>query len=130
MKRMLLGAALGLMATIAAADPLEGSWRTAPDDNGNTGLVQVGPCADNAALLCGQLVRAFDPNGNQIDSANIGRMIIFDTRQHSGNEYRGKVWAPDRDRTYNSRLVLTGNRLSVSGCALGICREGGVWTRQ
>jgi len=75
-------------------------------------------------------VRAFDADGNQVDSANVGRMIIFDTALHSGNEYRGKVWAPDRDKTYNSRLVLTGNQLSVSGCALGICREGGVWTRQ
>jgi len=39
------------------------------------------------------------------------------------------VYAPDRDREYRSRLRLTGDSLSVSGCRFGICREGGVWTR-
>ena len=86
MKTLLLGAALGLMASAAAADPLQGTWRTAPDDNGNTGLVQVGPCAGDAALLCGQLVRAFDADGNQVDSANVGRMNHLPNiqRLHSG----------------------------------------------
>jgi uncharacterized protein (DUF2147 family) len=41
----------------------------------------------------------------------------------------GKIWSPDRDKTYNGKMQLTGNGLAVSGCVLGICRDGGTWTR-
>ncbi|SLN20343.1 DUF2147 domain-containing protein [Pseudooctadecabacter jejudonensis] len=121
-----LAAIVGL-AGAAAADPLEGMWRTAKDDNGNSGLIQVAPCG---AALCGTLVQAFDANGNQMSSPNVGRQIISQTVAQGGGEYRGKVYSPDRDRTYNSRLQLSGNTLSVNGCVLGICRDGGTWTRQ
>ena len=120
-----LAAALGF-AGAAYADPLEGNWRTPADDNGNSGIVQVAPCG---AALCGTLIQAFDGNGNQMQSPNIGRQIIFDTTPNGDGAYRGQVWSPDRDKTYNSRLQLSGNRLAVSGCVLGICRDGGTWTR-
>lgn len=121
-----LAATIGL-AGAAFADPLEGMWRTAADDNGNSGLIQVAPCG---AALCGTLVRAFDGSGNEMESPNVGRQIISETVAQGGGEYRGKVYSPDRDATYNSRLQLSGNTLSVSGCVLGICRDGGTWTRQ
>ncbi|NAZ35461.1 DUF2147 domain-containing protein [Rubellimicrobium sp. CFH 75288] len=121
-----LAAALALGATAAAAEPLLGTWRTAPDDNGNTGLIQVAPCGD---AICGALVRAFGPDGSDIPSPNMGRLIIWDTRPTGGGEYRGRIFAPDRGQEYASRLRLDGDRLSVSGCVIGICREGGVWTR-
>ncbi len=120
-------AALALSAGAALADPIEGLWRTTPDDNGNYGLIQVAPCGN---AFCGTLVRSFDSNGNEISSAHTGRNIIAETVNNGGGNYRGTVYAPDRDRTYNSRLVLSGNSLSVSGCVLGICRDGGTWTRQ
>jgi uncharacterized protein (DUF2147 family) len=41
----------------------------------------------------------------------------------------GKVWSPDRDKTYSSDMTLSGNSLAVRGCVLGICRDGGTWTR-
>lgn len=121
-------AALGLALSVgaAAADPLEGRWRTIADDNGNYGIIEVAPCG---AALCGTLVEAYDGSGNAV-SGNVGRQIIWDTVAQGGGNYRGKVYSPDRDATYNSRLSLSGDRLSVSGCRLGICREGGVWTRQ
>lgn len=120
-----LAALIGL-AGAAAADPLLGNWRTIPDDNGNSGLIQVAPCG---AALCGTLVQAFDANGNSVQTDNVGRMIISETVAQGGGDYRGKIYAPDRDRTYNARLQLNGNTLSVSGCVLGICRDGGTWTR-
>jgi len=51
--------------------------------------------------------------------------------QGGGDYGRGKIWAPDRDKTYASRMHLEGDRLSVSGCILGgaICRDGGTWRR-
>ncbi len=127
MKRFAIAAALACLATAAAAaDPLEGRWRTAQDDNGNSGIIQVAPCGDK---LCGVLVQAFGPDGQPIQSDNVGRYIIWDTAPSGDGEYRGRVYSPDRDAEYNSKLVLTGNRLSVSGCRIGICREGGVWQR-
>ncbi len=127
MKRIALTiAALAALAVPAMADPLEGMWQTAQDDNGNSGIIEVAPCG---AALCGTLVQSFDSNGNDMASANIGRQIISETVADGEGAYRGKVWSPDRDRTYNSRLQLTGDTLSVSGCVLGICRDGGTWTR-
>jgi uncharacterized protein (DUF2147 family) len=115
-----------LLAGAAAADPLLGRWQTAPDDNGNVGIIEVAPCA---AALCGTLIAAFDPSGAQIDSTNVGRQIIWDTVASGDGEYRGRIYAPDRDKEYNSRLRLAGDRLTVSGCVMGICREGGTWVR-
>ena len=119
-------AALLALAGAAAADPLEGTWRTIADENGNSGLIQVSPCG---SALCGTLVRAFDASGAEMASPNVGRLIISETVAQGDGTYRGKVWSPDRDQTYNSRLTLNGDRLSVQGCVLGICRDGGTWQR-
>lgn len=125
-KIMMTAVAAIIFAGAALADPLEGLWQTAADDNGNFGHIQVAPCG---AALCGTLVKSFDSGGNEIASNFTGRNIISETVARGGGEYRGKVYAPDRDKTYNSRLQLSGNSLSVSGCVLGICRDGGTWTR-
>jgi uncharacterized protein (DUF2147 family) len=121
-----LAAVLGF-AGMAAADPIEGRWRTAPDDNGNSGLIEVVPCGN---AYCGTLIVAYDPSGNSMESENVGRMIISEMQPRGGGEYRGRIYSPDRDRTYNSRVQLSGNTMAVSGCVLGICRDGGTWTRQ
>jgi uncharacterized protein (DUF2147 family) len=127
MKSTLAGIALSLgMAGMAMADPLLGTWRTAPDDNGHTGLIEVVVCGTS---LCGTLVEAFDENGNTMASPNIGRAIIWDTNPTGDGGYRGRIYAPDRDSTYNSSLTLSGNTLQVCGRLLGIQRCGGSWTR-
>jgi len=128
MKTMTLAFVATLMsAGVAfAADPLEGYWRTAKDDNGHSGLVHVKPCG---AKLCGTLVKAYDASGAEIKSDNIGRNIISETVSKGNGDYRGKVYSPDRGKTYNSRLKLSGKALKVSGCVLGICRDGGTWTK-
>ncbi len=126
MKKYLLTAALVAFAGMASADPLEGMWRTAKDDNGNSGLIEVKACG---AALCGTLVKAYDSANKSMESPNIGRKLIWDTVSAGDGEYRGMVYSPDRDAEYKSKLVLSGNKLSVSGCKLGFCREGGVWSR-
>ncbi|MDD7972601.1 DUF2147 domain-containing protein [Roseinatronobacter alkalisoli] len=122
--------AMGLLALFAApalADPAHGLWKTAPDDNGNFGHVQIQTCSNGK--ICGGLVTAFGGNGQQIESPNIGRAIVWDMEAQGDGQYRnGRVYAPDRDRTYNSRMELRGNQLGVSGCVMGICRES-LWTR-
>lgn len=127
MRTLLLSAVMAILAGSAMAEPLVGTWRTANDDNGNSGLIEVKACG---AALCGTLVKSFDSAGKQMESPNVGRKIIWDTVAAGDGEYRGMVYSPDRDAEYKSRLVLNGDKLSVSGCRIGICREGGVWTRQ
>ncbi len=128
MKKFALAAALAVLGTAAfAADPVEGTWKTKPDDNGNFGHVQIKPCG---SAFCGTLVKAFDGSGKQIESPNVGRKIVWDMVAYGDGFYDdGKVYSPDRDKTYNSEMKLNGNSLTVKGCVLGICRDGGTWTR-
>jgi uncharacterized protein (DUF2147 family) len=128
MKRLIAGVicAAGL-AGMAAADPVFGNWRTAPDDNGNTGLIQVQACG---AKICGTLVKAYDGAGAEMASPNVGKRIIWDMEPKGDGAYgNGKVWSPDRDKTYNSKMQLSGDSLAISGCVLMVCRDGGTWTR-
>jgi uncharacterized protein (DUF2147 family) len=122
-----LAAAFAAFATMAAADPVLGTWQTRPDDNGNYGHVEIKACG---SAFCGTLVRAFDGTGAEIESPNVGKRIVWDMVAYGDGVYDdGKVWAPDRDKTYNAEMKLEGNGLTVSGCVLGICREGGTWRR-
>ncbi|MFC2968598.1 DUF2147 domain-containing protein [Acidimangrovimonas pyrenivorans] len=130
MKKLALAALLlaGLAAPVLA-DPVEGTWQTKPDDNGNFGYIQIVPCG---AKYCGTLIKSFGPDGKVLDSPNTGKRIVWDmVAQGNGAYGDGKIWSPDRDKTYSSKMQLTGNKLAVSGCVLGglICRNGGNWTR-
>lgn len=127
MRQLMLAAVACLAAGAAAADPVEGLWKTRPDDNGNFGQVQIVPCG---ARFCGTLVKAFDGTGAEIASPNIGKKIVWDMAAKGSGAYGdGKIWSPDRNKTYSSRMKLTGDTLAVSGCVMGLCRDGGSWTR-
>lgn len=127
MKKLMLTAAMILVAGVAQADPLLGTWKTKPDDNGNFGYVQVKACG---AAFCGTLVKAFDGAGKEIKSDNVGKKIIWDMVAYPDGLYDdGKVWSPDRNKTYDSDMTLKGNSLKVRGCVIGICRDGGTWTK-
>jgi len=127
MKTWLMAAGLCLTAGMAVADPVEGLWQTRADDNGHYGHVEVKPCG---AAYCGTLVRAYDGAGKPIESPNIGRQIVWDMVPKGDGAYGdGKIWSPDRDKTYSSKMALAGDALAVKGCVLGICRDGGTWKR-
>ncbi|MTJ04077.1 MAG: DUF2147 domain-containing protein [Sediminimonas qiaohouensis] len=122
-----LAALMLLWGGAALADPVYGVWRTAPDDNGNSGHIRVQDCGD---AICGRLIQSFDAQGAPMDSPNTGKRIIWGMKAKGGGEYGGgKIWSPDRDKTYNSKMTLNGDTLSVEGCVLFICRDGGTWTR-
>lgn len=126
MKTILTAAAVLLLALPALADPVHGRWRTAPDDNGNSGIIEVDDCGNR---ICGTLIQAMNGQGQTMQSPNVGRRIFWDMEPRGNGQYRnGQVWAPDRDRTYSSRMELRGDQLGLSGCVLMICREQ-VWTR-
>jgi len=128
MKTFMMAAALTFIAGMAqAADKVEGVWQTKKDDNGNFGHVQVKACGP---AFCGTLVKSFDSNGKPLKSPNVGKRIIWDMLSKGDGAYGdGKVWSPDRDKTYSSKMQLSGNNLAIKGCVFGICRDGGTWTR-
>lgn len=127
MKRVILAAVFALAAGVASADPVEGIWQTIPDDNGEFGHVQIAPCGDK---FCGTLIKSFDNAGKPKASENIGKLIVWDMVAKGNGAYgSGKIWSPDRDKTYNSKMQLNGSSLAVEGCVLFVCRDGGTWTR-
>ncbi|KUJ79392.1 DUF2147 domain-containing protein [Ruegeria profundi] len=131
MKTFTLAAGLAVLATTAlAADPVDGLWKTAPGDTGGYLHVTIAECG---SAICGTIDTAFDADGNeQLEYENLGKQIIWDMIPEGGGSYdNGKIWAPDRDKTYNSKMTLDGqNELTVKGCVAGglICR-GQTWTR-
>lgn len=127
MKTLTLAAALALVALPALADPVEGTWRTAKDDNGNYGDIKVAPCGTK---FCGTLVQSYDSAGKPFKSDNMGKRIVWDMVAKGGGAYGdGKIWSPDRDKTYDSKMQLSGDKLTVKGCVFFVCRDGGTWTR-
>ena len=129
MKKILMAAvetvALGVGA--AQADPVHGTWQTVKDDNGNYGHIDVKDCG---STICGTLVKSFDNSGAEFKSENQGRKIIWNMKSNGGGAYSGgKVYSPDRDKTYSSKMTLKGNNLNIKGCVLVICRDGGTWKR-
>jgi uncharacterized protein (DUF2147 family) len=118
---------LGLAGAAAAADPVFGTWKTEKDDNGNFGHIRVEACGTK---VCGTLIKSFDASGAEMQSPNVGKKIVWDmVAQGDGAYGDGKVWSPDRDKTYNSKMQLSGDKLAVEGCVLMICRNGGTWQR-
>lgn len=109
-----------------AAEPVLGTYRTQPGDTGRFAHVEIYRCD---ADICGVIRKAFDASGNEIKSDTVGKRMIWGMQAQGGGKYaKGKIWAPDRDKTYNSRMELSGSRLTVSGCVLGICRAQ-TWMR-
>ena len=127
MKKILsVVAALMIAGPVWAADPVVGMYKTQPDDNGNFGHVELYECG---AAICGVIRKAFDGSGKAIASDNIGKRMIWDMQAQGGGSYsKGKIWAPDRNKTYSSKMSLSGANLKVSGCVIGICRSQ-AWTR-
>ncbi len=128
MKKLLLAAAIGITgAGMAMADPVYGTWKTAADDNGNYGHIDVAACGSK---ICGTLAKSFGPDGKELNSPNNGKQIVWDmTAKGDGTYGGGKIWSPDRDKTYKSKMSLSGNTLAVEGCVLMVCRDGGKWSR-
>ena len=114
-------------ATSAMADPIYGLWQTIEDDNGKYGHIEIKTCDGK---ICGFLRKSLDSNGKAVETEHINKAIVLDMVNKGGGKYSGgKIWSPDRDKTYDSKLELNGDQLRVSGCVLFLCRDGGTWTR-
>ena len=132
-------AALALVGIVisapAFASDVFGTWQSQINDEGNFIHVEMAPCASNADLVCGTIVKAanVDPakGDKQRQAELVGKIMINDMAADGANEWDdGTIWAPDDDETYSSKMELDGDVLEVSGCVMGglICR-GQDWTR-
>lgn len=127
MKKIALILAATLLAAPALADGIHGTWQTKKDDNGNYGHIKVSNCG---AKICGTLIKSFNSDGSVFASPNTGKKIVWDMVSKGNGAYGGgKVWSPDRDKTYKSKMQLSGKTLKVKGCVGPICRDGGTWTK-
>ncbi|MCV6593317.1 MAG: DUF2147 domain-containing protein [Silicimonas sp.] len=116
-----ISAAAALAAPAWAADPVVGLYKTQPGDDGIYAHVQIYECG---AAICGKINKAFNASGTPVKSDTVGKRMIWDMKAQGDGAYgKGKIWAPDRDKTYKSKMKLSGNSLKVSGCVLGICRS-------
>ncbi len=124
MKKLLLMIAL-LLPGLANAAVLTGVFQTAPGDTGKFLHVQMGPCADDASKTCGTIIRVYNADASMdTESENIGKPIVWDMEDKGNGKWGGgKIWAPDRDKTYNSKMRIEGNLLKVEGCVAIFCRS-------
>lgn len=127
--KYLVVAAAAALASAAQADPVAGLWKTAPGDTGGYLHVTMAPCG---ASVCGTIKAAFDGSGTpSAEYEHLGKKLVWDMAAEGGGSYSGgTIWAPDRDKTYASKMSLKGAVLEVKGCVAGglICR-GQSWTR-
>ena len=118
---------LSLTPSTTFSDPVFGVWKTTQDDKGHFGHIEIRACDQK---ICGILVKSFDASGKVVPSDLTGARIIWDMENKGSGSYEnGKIYAPDRDKTYTSKLQLNGNSLKISGCIAFICRDGGIWAR-
>lgn len=125
MKKLALVAALTMVAGAALADPIEGVWKTQPDDDAYA-HIKMSPCGSE---ICGTIFRTFDDSG-EYDSDNKGKQLVRNMAAQGGGAYRGKVWRPSNDKIYLGKMQLNGNKIQLKGCVAGglICSSQ-TWTR-
>ncbi|MEO1107626.1 MAG: DUF2147 domain-containing protein [Pseudomonadota bacterium] len=131
MKTFTLAASFAAMATaVLADDPVDGLWKVGPGESGGYLHVTISECG---SAICGTIDNAFDAQGNEaLDYPNLGKQLIWDMIPEGNGTYdNGKIWHPEKDKTYKSKMTLDGqNKLTVKGCVAGglIC-IGQTWAR-
>lgn len=129
MKKIICAVVLAASASMASADNAAGTWKTEPGDTGGYLHVAIAKCG---AKICGTIKSAYDASGKKNASyEHLGKKMIWDMNADGGGAYSGgKIWAADKNKTYKSKMTLSGNKLTVKGCVAGgaICR-GQTWSR-
>ncbi len=127
--------ALALLAGSArAADAPIGDWTT----EGGLSRVRIGPCAANAATLCGQITWLAEPlnleGKPKLDRNNpdpvrqtqpiLGLAIVTGMKPDGVGKWSGgEIYDPQAGKSYNSNMKLgTPGELLVEGCVFFLCR--------
>ena len=120
-----LSRSLALALLIAAplpalAQDATGLWRSEATEEG-TIEVKIAACG---TALCGTILRARDLAGAETPYPHSGKQMIWDMVSDGPGQWSdGQIWDPRHDRTFNSRMELSGNRLIVAGCVFGFCQR-------
>jgi uncharacterized protein (DUF2147 family) len=118
-----------LLPVSAFAGGADGVWKTESDKEGGYLYVNIGPCSSNSSNTCGTITEAFDASGKDPGYANLGKPIVMDMQVDASGEYSGgKIWDPQSNKTYKSKMSISGNTMTVKGCVGPIC-SGQKWTR-
>lgn len=127
MRAYLMAAAFAVLgATAVQAEGINGIFQTQANDNGDVGMVQFGPCGDK---ICGKLIKSFNKDGKEFSSDKHGRNIVSNMTDNGGGNFSGgTIWDPGADKTYKSKMTLSGKTLNVSGCVAVFCRTQ-TWTK-
>jgi uncharacterized protein (DUF2147 family) len=116
MKTFLTALALVLPGASFAQD-VNGVWQTQTSDTGAYLHVRIGDCADIRTNKCGVIVGVFNSDNQSIE----GKPIIWAMEPAGTGKWSGgRIWAPDDDKTYKSRMSVSGGTLTVTGC-VGVC---------
>jgi len=114
---------------MAADSDVLGLWRTESNDEGSYLHVEIQKCEKK---LCGTIVNAYGKDDQEREGyENIGKKMIWGMIvQGNGKWSGGKIWAPDTDKKYRSKMVLDGDSLKVSGCvAAGLICRSQTWSK-
>ncbi|MEM7731392.1 MAG: DUF2147 domain-containing protein [Pseudomonadota bacterium] len=129
--KKLIAAAAALMMTSGAsfADPAAGLWQSERSaETGRFMHVRLAPCGSE---VCGTIQTVFDPDNKPIANHEFqGKRMIWAMKPQGNGAYAdGQIWAPDDEKTYESKMQLkSASQLEVEGCVLFICR-GQTWRR-
>lgn len=120
MKTWFIAAAFAATAGLAQAQDISGIFQTQANDEGNFGFVQFYDCGGK---YCGRLVKSFNAQKQEIQSPNNGKNIVANMTSDGGGKFSGgTIWDPGANKTYKSKMTLSGNNLSVSGCIAVFCK--------
>jgi uncharacterized protein (DUF2147 family) len=125
---LLAATAAGAAAEAAGPAQPTGVWRNPR----NSVHVRIQPCGAN---MCGTVVWANEraqEKARQGGTARlVGTQLFREFRRESPTSWAGRVFVPDRGRTFSGTLRLVGtNQIVARGCLLGrlLCRSQ-TWSR-
>ncbi|MEI6800280.1 MAG: DUF2147 domain-containing protein [Pseudomonadota bacterium] len=125
MNKLILTALAMVWAGAALADPVEGMWKTSPNDKGGYAYVQIAPCGDK---MCGTVVKAFDSAGAEQAGGDVGKAIITGMiAAGAGSFSDGQLTAPGGGKTYPASMSVDGDTLKVKVCP-SLCKTLG-WSK-
>lgn len=129
MRKFILMLAFAAASPAATADPVAGIWKTEVNGEGGYLEVTISPCESDADRTCGKISKAVSDGKVDADYQYLNKLMVWDMKTRDGSAYSdGKIWDPETDKTYKSKMKLTNDVLDVEGCVAFICR-GQNWTR-
>lgn len=119
-------AAVFALASAAYSDPAYGVWQTEPDRKNLTSYIAVKPCG---AKICGTVLKAFDAQGRQVETKNIGKTLFWNMSPKGGGVYDGGTFdLPFLNVKVPATMAIQGDTMKVRGCKAGVC-DGQTWKR-